>query len=129
MASFDLAERLNKDYDVRLPAPGEQDWEFCAGDYKRTGDYIDFYHKHLAEMSNSDKDLLVNMIVQGVEDYMRCSDDKEHIDLLWSKTREILINDNHSRTIEYWSCIGQGLEDCWNITSKMRKIVCTENIL
>lgn len=119
MTEFYLAERLNKECDVRLPSPGEQYWELCAGDHKRTGDYIDFYHKHSAEMSNSDKDLLANMIVQGVED---C------IDLLWSKTREILINDNHIRTIEYWSCIGQELEYCWNITSEMRKLPCTENI-
>ena len=126
--SFDFAEKLNKECDVRLPYPAEQDWEFCAGDYKRTGDYIDFYHKHSAEMSYTQKELLANMIVQGIEDYMRCSDDKEHIDLLWSKTREILINDNHSRTIEYWSCIGQELEDCWKITSKMRELPCTKNI-
>ena len=128
LAQFDLAEWLNKECDVRLPSSGEQDWEFCAGDHKRTGDYIDFYHRHSEEMSYTKKELLVNMIVQGVEDYIRCSDDKEHIDLLWSKTKEILINDNHSRTIEYWSCIGQKLDDCWNITSKMRELPCTKNI-
>ena len=79
-------------------------------------------------MSDLDKELLANIIVQGVEDCICYSDYEGHIDLLWSKTREILINDNHSRTVEYWSCIGQELEDCWNITSKMRGLPCTENI-
>lgn len=123
MEKFNLAEMLNKECDVRLPYPGEQDWEFCAGDYKRTGDYIDFYHKYSSEMDDFDKYLLVNMIVQGVEDYMSYSDDKGYIVFLWDKTREILIKDNHRSTTVYWSCIGEELEDCWLISPKMRELL------
>ncbi len=36
---------------------------------------------------------------------------------------EILIGDNHRDTIVYWSCIGQELEDCWLISSKMRELL------
>ena len=36
-------EKLNEECDVRFPYPNEQDWEWCAGDYTRTNDYIEFY--------------------------------------------------------------------------------------
>ncbi len=40
---FDLVTRLNEECGVRLPKKDDQDWEFCAGDYTRTEDYIEFY--------------------------------------------------------------------------------------
>ena len=44
---FDLVTRLNEECGVRLPEKDDQDWEFCAGDYTRTEDYIEFYKKDL----------------------------------------------------------------------------------
>ena len=43
MIELKLYEMLDKECNVRLPNADEQDWEFCAGDYKRTNDYILFY--------------------------------------------------------------------------------------
>ena len=40
---FDLTRKLNEECDVPLPQKGDQDWEFCAGDYTQTEDYIKFY--------------------------------------------------------------------------------------
>lgn len=54
---------------------------------------------------------------------MEQSEDEGYIDMLWSKVKEILIGDNHRDTIVYWSCIGQELEDCWLISSKMRELL------
>ncbi len=63
------------------------------------------------------------MIVQGIEDLMEQSEDKAYINMLWSKVKEILIDDKHRDTIVYWSCIGQEFEDCWLISSNMRELL------
>ena len=123
MIELKLYEKLHKECGVRLPFPDEQDWEFCAGDYKHTSDYISFYNKHSLEMDAFEKDLLVNMIIQGIEDYLECTDEKDTIENLWDKTKKILIKDGHKRTIVYWSCIGEELKDCWNITARMRELL------
>lgn len=75
---FDLATMLNIECGVRLPEKNEQDWEFCAGEYTRTEDYIEFYKKYSDEMDSgrwSDKELLSNMIVQGLDDLLNYTDD------------------------------------------------------
>jgi len=54
---------------------------------------------------------------------MEQSKDEAYIDMLWSKVKEILTDDKHRDTIIYWSCIGQELEDCWLISSKMRELL------
>ena len=123
MIELKLYKILNKECDVRLPYPQEQDWEFCAGDYKRTMDYIMFYNKHSSNISDFEKDLLINMIIQGIEDYLYYSEGKENIEYLWNDTKRILIKDKHKRTIIYWSCIGEDLVDCWYITPKMRELL------
>ena len=123
MIELNLYEKLHKECDVRLPYPDEQDWEFCAGDYKHTNDYISFYNRHSSDMSDFEKELLVNMIVQGIEDYLDYSDEKENLEFLGNETKKILIKDKHKCTIRYWSCIGEDLADCWNIAPKMRELL------
>ena len=108
---------------VRRPEPNEQDWEICAGDFRRTGEYIDFYERHASEMSAYEKDLLVMMIVQGIEDHLNDADDQPEFLRLWARTKEIIIRDNLRRIAVYWSCIGEPLEDCWCITPYMRKLL------
>lgn len=123
---FDLATKLNIECGVRLPEKNDQDWEFCAGEYTRTEDYIEFYKKYSDEMDSgrwSDKELLSNMIVQGLEDLLRYTDDVKYIDKLWIETRQILLEDELYNVIVYWSSIGQPIEDCWLITSRMRNLL------
>lgn len=123
---FDLATKLNIECGVRLPEKNDQDWEFCAGEYTRTEDYIEFYKKYSDEMDSrrwSDKELLSNMIVQGLEDLLRYTDDVKYIDKLWLETRQILLEDELYNVIVYWSSIGQPIEDCWFITSRMRNLL------
>ncbi|MCQ2408613.1 MAG: hypothetical protein MJ065_08855 [Oscillospiraceae bacterium] len=123
MIELKLYEMLNKECNVRLPDAGEQDWEFCAGDYKRTNDYILFYNEHTSDIGDFEKDLLINMIIQGIEDYLDLSCGKADVEQLWEETKKILINDKHKRTIIYWSCIGEELNDCWYITPKMKELL------
>lgn len=123
---FDLATKLNIECGVRLPEKNDQDWEFCAGEYIRTEDYIEFYKKYSDEMDSgrwSDKELLSNMIVQGLEDLLRYTDDVKYIDKLWLETRQILLEDELYNVIVYWSSIGQPIEGCWFITSRMRNLL------
>lgn len=123
---FDLATKLNIECGVRLPEKNDQDWEFCAGEYTRTEDYIEFYKKYSDEMDSgrwSDKELLSNMIVQGLEDLLRYTDDVKYIDKLWLETRQILLEDELYNVIVYWSSIGQPIEGCWFITSRMRNLL------
>lgn len=123
---FDLATKLNIECGVRLPEKNDQDWEFCAGEYTRTEDYIEFYKKYSDEMDSgrwSDKELLSNMIVQGLEDLLRYTDDVKYIDKLWLEIRQILLEDELYNVIVYWSSIGQPIEDCWFITSRMRNLL------
>ena len=119
----DFYERLNEKCGVRLPYPNEQDWEWCAGDCQHTNDYIQFYNVYSTDMDDWQKYLLINMIVQGIEDLLDYSKDNAYINMLWSKTKEILIRDKLKNVIIYWSCIGQELEECWLITPKMRKLL------
>ena len=93
---FDFLTKLNMECDVRLPEKDGQDWESCAGEYTRTEDYIEFYKKYSDEMNTgrwSDKKLLSNLIVQGLEYLLKYTDDVKYIDKLWIETRKILLED------------------------------------
>lgn len=94
---FDLVGKLHEECGVRKPEDWDQDWEFCAGDYTRTEDYIEFYKKYSDEMDSKkwgDKELLSNMIIQGLDDMLRNSDDKDYIDKLWLEIKKILLDDS-----------------------------------
>ena len=121
---FDLVGKLHEECGVRKPEDWDQDWEFCAGDYRHTEDYIKFYKKYSKEMESgkySDKEQLSNMIIQGIEELL--ADDTEYADKLWYEFRQILIKDELYRNIVYWSCIGKPIENCWKITSRMRELL------
>ena len=123
---FDLVTRLHIECGVRLPEKDDQDWEFCAGDYRRTEDYIEFYKKYSDEMDSNrwgDKELLSNMIVQGLEDLLICTKDTEYVDKLWLETKQILLEDELYNVIVYWSLIGQPIENCFLITTRMRELL------
>lgn len=114
---------LNEKYGVRLPFPQEQDWEWCAGDHKRTADYIRFYNEYSENMDDWQRYLAVNLIVQGLEDMLEVNEDTAYTDKLWLQLKEILLKDDHRYTIVYWSCIGQEPEDRWRIAERMRELL------
>ncbi len=116
-------EKINEECGVRLPFSDEQDWEICAGDYKNTADYIDFYNRYSDDMDIWQKYLAANLIIQGIEDLMEQNKDQIIIDTLWSETKKILLKDDHRYSILAWSCGNQELEECWLITPKMRELL------
>lgn len=116
-------DSLRAECGVRPPEPGEQDWEICAVIYQRTGDCIAFYDRHAAELSTFQKDQLMTMIVQGVEEHLTCAGDMQESLRLWALAKEIIIRDKHTRTVVYWSCIGETLGKCWLITPYMRELL------
>ena len=71
--AFDIPSKLNEECGERFPYPNEQDWEWCAGDYIYTNDYIEFYKFYATVIDDWQKHLLINMIVQGIEDFMELS--------------------------------------------------------
>lgn len=116
-------ETLHDECGVRLPVPGEQDWEICAVVYQRTGEYIAFYEQHAAETTAYEKDLLITMIVQGVEENLTYANDMAESMRLWELAKAIIIRDRHTRTVLYWSCIGEELSECWLVTPYMRELL------
>lgn len=99
-------KKLNEECDVRFPYPNEQDWEWCAGDYIYTNDYIEFYKFYATVIDDWQKHLLINMIVQGIEDFMEQSEDEAYIDMLWSKVKEILVaSDGEARRVPVGSIL------------------------
>ena len=123
---FDLVGKLHEECGVRKPEDWDQDWEFCAGDYTRTEDYIEFYKKYSDEMDSNrwgDKELLSNMIIQGLDDMLSNTHDNDRIDKLWLETRKILLEDELYNVIVYWSCVGQPAEYCFLITPRMRELL------
>lgn len=121
-------ERLHAECGVRMPREQEQDWEFCAGDCRRTGDYLTFYRAHDAEMDKAQKLLLINMIVQGIENLMEEGAD---IEALWSEAQEILLRDAHGDTVGYWADLRSGDDtgNWWNIAPKMRGLAKRMDLL
>lgn len=116
-------ETLHDECGVRLPVPGEQDWEICAVVYQRTGEYIAFYEKYASELSANEKGILITMIVQGAEEYLTYANDQAESLRLWGLAKAIIIRDHLRETVRYWSCIGEDLSECWLITPYMRELL------
>ena len=63
-------EILKTRFGIEPPAKGEQDWEFTCGSSEQTNGYIDFYLEFSNDLSEEQKYLVVNMILQGYEDIL-----------------------------------------------------------
>ncbi len=123
MAEFDFYGKLHAECGVRYPLGNDQDWEFCAGESSRTGDYIAFYRKYAAEMRDRDRHLLINMIVQGIEDLIAASADQAEIERLWADAKELLTAGHHRETVEYWASPDEKIEDAFWIAPRMRTLL------
>ena len=120
----DLYRKIHEECGVRLPEPGEQDWEFCAGDYRRTADYIRFYHAHAADLDGYEKDQTAMLIVCGVDSYIEQGADAALTESLWAQAKEILLRDRRElmHTIGHFCCYGDPLSECFPVTAKMRAL-------
>ncbi len=120
----DFYRKLHDECGVRLPEPDEQDWAWCAGDYRRTEDYIRFYRAHRDDLNSLERDEAAMMIVSGIDAYMEHGADEAVTEALWAETREILLRDRRDlmHTIGHFACYGDPLAECFPITAKIRSL-------
>ena len=77
-------------------------------------------------MTDDQKYLVINIIIQGFEDILSESDsEEEKNDLIWNEIEQILVNESslHKETIKYWADLEVSLADAWYISKNMRKLV------
>lgn len=116
--------KLHDECGVRLPEPDEQDWARCAGDYRRTEDYIRFYRVHRDDLNPRERDEAAMMIVSGIDESMEHGADEARTEALWAEAREILLRDRYDlmNTIGHFACYGDPPEECFPVTAKIRSL-------
>ena len=118
---------LNQKFGILPPGEHDQDWEWTAGKWEQTPDYIVFYNKYLHRLDDYQKYCIINMIIQGFDDMlMECLNiDITYREKIWSRIKEILVNEKqtHIKTIRYWSCLNQSLEDAFYCARYMRELL------
>lgn len=107
---------------LSLPKPDEftQDWEYEVTDVNRIAEFIRFYE--MESISDIEKFTLMIIIIGSCNDAI----EQEAFDTnLWKQVELLLIKDVdiHRNTISYWSCDDEPLEDCYYITSLIRKMM------
>ena len=67
------------------------------------------------------------MIIQGFDEmFIECLDvDSTYRETVWNKIKTILTNDKqtHIKTIQYWSCLNQSLDDAFYVAKYMRELL------
>lgn len=92
-----------------------QDWPYEIADSKE----IKNYFLHYEEQTDEDKKfILMEMLIQALTHI----ENKREFDENWLRLKPIIIKDFkiHEYTIFYWSCFGEHLSNCWNVTPFMR---------
>lgn len=120
----DFYEILNGRFGIMPPTELDQDWEFTCGDPLQTEEYISFYYEYAHSLRDDQKDVVINMIIQGFEDlFPELSQVKR--DGIWKEIKEILTNENevHAKTIKYWASLRTCLEDAFFVSGYMRELV------
>ena len=118
---------LNQKFGILPPDKYDQDWEWTAGRWEQTSDYITFYHEFFYKLDDYQKYCTINMIIQGFDDmFIECPDiDSIYREKIWSRIKEILVNEKQTyiKTIKYWSCPNQSLEDAFHCTKYIRELL------
>ena len=124
---IDFYEILNKRFGILPPTKYDQDWQWTCGDTSQTEDYISFYQEFYDSMLDDQKDVIINMIIQGFDDKLCQTSDVTHHDIkkLWNKIENILITNYkvHANTIRYWASLNVSLDDAFCVAKYMRKLV------
>ena len=122
----DFYDILKERFGILPPTKYEQDWQWTCGKSYQTDGYISFYHEYSNSMTDDQKYLVINIIIQGFEDILSESDsEEEKNDLIWNEIEQILVNESslHKETIKYWADLEVSLADAWYISKYMRKLV------
>ena len=120
----DFYEVLNQKFGIIPPTKYDQDWQWTCGNPSQTEGYISFYHDYADSMSDDQKSVVINMIIQGYEDILRQNTSVDTADI-WDKIENILVSDKHihAETIRYWASLSTTIVDSWTVSAFMRKLV------
>lgn len=118
---------LNQKFGIMPPAIHDQDWEWTAGSWEQTSDYIAFYNENFYRLDDYQKYCIINMIIQGFDDmFMECLNiDITYREKIWNRIKKILSDQKHTHieTIKYWSCVDQSLENAFYCSKYMREFL------
>lgn len=128
----DFYDVLNRKFGILPPTKDDQDWQWTCGDSSKTEGYISFYHEYCDSMLDDQKDIIINMIIQGFDDKLgHISDvDSHDTENLWKHIENILIMNYkvHANTIKYWASLDVSLDDAFYTAKYMRKLVKDLNL-
>lgn len=112
--------------DLKLPKGDSytQDWVYELPEEYRTEEWLD---KYIVAYSNSnyseqEKNLLMSLMLDIINDFLIEKSERQSV--LIDKVLKLLLANyqQHRQLIEYWSLDNEPLEDCFELTPKIRKI-------
>lgn len=112
--------------DLKLPNGDSytQDWVYELPEEYRTEEWLD---KYIVAYSNSnyseqEKNLLMSLMLDIINDFLIEKSERQSV--LIDKVLKLLLANyqQHRQLIEYWSLDNEPLEDCFELTPKIRKI-------
>lgn len=99
----DAIEFLN--HELKLPSSGkEQDWDIELSNYKRIGDFIQYYEN--SELNESTKVALMALIIASIEDYF---DVYGILPREWHLIKKLIAHEKEllNPVIKYWALIDE----------------------
>lgn len=112
--------------DLKLPKGDSytQDWVYELPEEYRTEEWLD---KYIVAYSNSnyseqEKNLLMSLMLDIINDFLIEKSERQSV--LIDKVLKLLLANyqQHRQLIEYWSLDSEPLEDCFELTPKIREI-------
>lgn len=96
-----------------------QDWEYEVANAEQLQSYIEYYQK--ANLNVNEKTTLMRIILEAYNDFVALNvQECKYQNVI----KQLLCYDYtiHEGTINYWSCEGEDLENCFAITAFVRSI-------
>lgn len=121
--SKETINKLTRDLELIGAHEFTQDWEYEVADYKQLARYIEYYEG--SNLNTNEKTTLMRIILEAYNDYVVM---ENQYDSYGAVIKKFLEQDYsiYTEIIQYWACEGEELEDCFAITSFMRKVRKTQ---
>ena len=111
--------RLTKELQLEGADDFTQDWECEVANVEQLQSYIEYYQK--ANLNVNEKATLMRIILEAYNDLVTLNTQES---MYQNMIKQLLQYDYsiHERTIRYWSCEGEDLENCFAITAFIRSV-------
>ncbi|MBQ2887193.1 MAG: hypothetical protein IJE43_26065 [Alphaproteobacteria bacterium] len=111
--------RLTKELQLEGADDFTQDWECEVANVEQLQSYIEYYQK--ANLNVNEKATLMRIILEAYNDLVTLNTQEC---MYQNMIKQLLQYDYsiHERTIRYWSCEGEDLENCFAITAFIRSV-------